>query len=79
VETDESYDPLHRGALGVHGVVVETEHLADVIEEFGLLISRRGRHIVASVHDALKGLITGIGQNCPKTPPLSHYQGKIAS
>jgi hypothetical protein len=46
VETDESYEPLHRGALGVHGVVVQTEHLVHVIEEFGLLISRRGRHII---------------------------------
>ena len=27
VETDESYDPLHIGALGVNGVVVQTEHL----------------------------------------------------
>jgi hypothetical protein len=44
VETDESYDPLHIGSLGVNGVVVETEHLADVIEEFWLLTSRRVRH-----------------------------------
>ena len=43
VETDEPYDPLHIGALGVNGVVVETEHLADFIEEFGLLTSRRVR------------------------------------
>jgi hypothetical protein len=34
VETGEPYDPLHIGALGVNGVVVETEHLADFIEEF---------------------------------------------
>ena len=44
VETDEPYDPIHIGALGVHGVVVETEHLADFIEELGLLTSRRIRH-----------------------------------
>ena len=37
VETDEAYDPLHIGALGVYGVVMETEHLADVIEEFWML------------------------------------------
>jgi hypothetical protein len=35
VETDESYDPLHRGSLSVHGVVVETEYLSHFIEEFG--------------------------------------------
>ena len=45
VETDEPDDPLHRGALGVIGVVVETEHLLDVTEELGLLTSRRVRHI----------------------------------
>jgi hypothetical protein len=43
METDEPYDPIHIGALGVHGVVVETEHLADFIEEFGWLTSRRVR------------------------------------
>jgi len=31
----------------VHGVVVETEHLLDVTEEFGLLTSRRVRHIMS--------------------------------
>jgi hypothetical protein len=36
VETDESYNPLHIGALGVNGVVVETEYLSHFIEEFGL-------------------------------------------
>jgi hypothetical protein len=44
VETDEPYDPLHIGSLGVNGVVVETEYLSDFIEEFGLLTSRRVRH-----------------------------------
>jgi hypothetical protein len=29
----------------MNGVVVETEHLADCIEELGLLTSRRIRHI----------------------------------
>jgi hypothetical protein len=46
VETDESYDPLHIGALGVNGVVVQTEHLSHFIEEFGLWISRRARHMI---------------------------------
>ncbi len=33
VETNAPYNPLHLGSLGVHGVVGETAHLADVIEE----------------------------------------------
>ena len=78
VETDESYDPLHRGSLSVNGVVVQTEHLSHFIEEFGWWISRRGRHII-SRGGALRSLITGIGQNCPKTSPISHYQGNMAS
>jgi hypothetical protein len=45
VETGEPYDPLHIGALSVYGVVVETEHLVDFIEEFGWLTSRRVKHI----------------------------------
>ena len=44
VETDKPDDPLHRGALGMNGVGVETEHRADFIAEFGLLTSRRVRH-----------------------------------
>ena len=32
VETDESDDPLHIGALGVNGVMMETEHLAHFIK-----------------------------------------------
>ena len=59
-------------------VVVKTEHLADVIEEFGLLTSRRVRHI-RSRHGALRSLVIGIRQNCPKIPPISYYQGKMAS
>ena len=47
VETDASYDPLPRGALGVHGVVVETEHLTDFTEECWWLTSRRVRPIRA--------------------------------
>jgi hypothetical protein len=60
-------------------VVVQAAHLSDLIEQCWLLTSGRARPIIASVNDALKGLITGIGQNCLKTPPLSHYQGKSAS
>ena len=61
----------------MHGVVVETEHLADFIEEFGWLTARRARHIKLC-HGALRSLITGMGRNCPKSPPISHYQGKMA-
>jgi len=46
VETDESYDPLRIGSLGVNGVVEQTERLSYVIEEFGLR-ARRGRHTIA--------------------------------
>ena len=35
VETDASYDPLPRGALGVHGVVVETEPLRTASRSVG--------------------------------------------
>ena len=36
-----SQERFNRGALGVNGVVMQTEHLSDCIEEFGLLIARR--------------------------------------
>ena len=49
VKPDEADDPLHIGALGMNGVVVETEHVADFIEEFWLLTSCRVRHIRVSV------------------------------
>jgi hypothetical protein len=62
----------------VHGVVVQTEHLSHVIEVFGVWISRRGRPIIPR-GGALRSLITGIGQNCPKTSPISHDHGKMAS
>ena len=47
VETDESYDPLHRGSLSVHGVVVETEYLSHFLEEDWVVdfASRAGRVI----------------------------------
>ena len=37
VETNEPHDPVHVGSLGVNGVVVQTENLSDLIEEFWLL------------------------------------------
>jgi hypothetical protein len=45
METDEPHDPLHIGALGVNGILVETEHIADFIEELWLLTSRYVQHI----------------------------------
>jgi hypothetical protein len=45
VETDKANDPLHIGALGVNGVVVETKHPSDFVEEFGWLTSCCVRHI----------------------------------
>jgi hypothetical protein len=62
----------------MNGVVVQTEHLSHLIEEVGVWISRLGRPIIPR-GGALRSLITGIGQNCPKTSPISHYHGKIAS
>jgi hypothetical protein len=77
VELDEPYDPLHIGALDVNGVVVETGHVTDFIKEFWLLTSRGVRH--RDFHtSALKSLRMGIEQNCVKTPPISHCQGKMA-
>jgi hypothetical protein len=70
VKTNKPHDPVHVGSLGMNGVVVQTEYLSDLIEEFWLLTFCRVRH---------KSLITGIRQNCPKTQLLSHYQGKMAS
>lgn len=42
--TAESYDPIHLGSLDVRGVVTETEHLADFIEEVEVLSFRRIRY-----------------------------------
>jgi hypothetical protein len=41
------------------------------------LTAGRVGHTIASAHEALKGLITSFGQNCPKTPLLSYYQGEM--
>jgi hypothetical protein len=37
VETDKPHDPVQVGSLGVNGIVVQTEYLSDLIEEFWLL------------------------------------------
>jgi hypothetical protein len=47
VKPDEADDPLHLRALGMNGVVVETGHGTDFIEEFWLLTSCRVRPIRA--------------------------------
>jgi len=40
VELDKPNDPLHRRALRRNGIVVETEHVPDCIEELWLLTAR---------------------------------------
>ena len=45
VETNKPHNPVHVGSLGVNGVVVQTEYLSDLIEEFWLLTFFRVRHI----------------------------------
>jgi len=37
METNEPHDPIHVGSLGVNGVVMQTEYLSDLLEEFWLL------------------------------------------
>ena len=39
VKPDEANDPLHRRALGMNRVMVETEGIPDFIEKFWLLTS----------------------------------------
>jgi len=78
VEPDDPDDPLPIRALGMNGVVVKTEHVTDFIEEFWLLTSCRVRHIW-SPSWRLEIVDNRHGQNCLKTPPISHYQGKMAS
>jgi hypothetical protein len=77
VETDVAHDSIQVGSLGMNRVVVRAENLSHLIKKFWLLTSGRARPIVSSVNDALKVLITGIGQNGLKTPLISHYQGKM--
>ena len=75
VTMDESDDPLPREALGVDGIMVQTEHRSHVMEACGLWISRRVRPMTPP-WGALRSLITSLGQKCPKTSPISDYQGK---
>ena len=48
------------------------------IEKFGLLTTGRDRHTMSARWLEIT-LITGIGQNCPKTRVISCYQGKMTS
>ena len=48
-----------------------------IVEAFGLLIYRRARPTIR--RGALRLLLIGIGQNCLKTSPIAHDQGKMAS
>jgi hypothetical protein len=50
----------------------------DLIQEFGRLTIARGRHSILLQSRQAFELIIGIGQKCPKTKLLFHYQGKIA-
>ena len=43
VETNKPHDSVHVGSLGVNGVVVQTEYLSDLIEEFWRVCG--GRHV----------------------------------
>jgi hypothetical protein len=54
VETDIAHDPFQVGSLSMDRVVVQAEHLADLIEKFWRLTAGRARHTMASVNDALK-------------------------
>ena len=44
VEMDEPYVLIHRGALSVHGTVVQAAFVPPCLEELGLLTSGRVRH-----------------------------------
>ena len=79
MKTNVAHDPIQIGSLGMNRVAVKAENLSDLIEKFWLLTSCRASHIVSSVNDALKVVITGIGQNCPKSSLISHDQGEMAS
>jgi len=46
VEMGKLTHPIDIGALSVAGIVVKTEHLSDLIREFGRLTFVRGRHSI---------------------------------
>jgi hypothetical protein len=76
VETGEPFAPFHIGALGMIGVVVQTEYLAYFIEQFRGLTSSRVRH--TRVPSWRPGIVDNRHRaDCPKSRPISHYQGKM--
>jgi hypothetical protein len=65
-------------SAGPPAIEVETEHRADVIEEYRWLTSRRVRHIRSLAwHPTIAE--NGHGAKWSETPPIAQYQGKIAS
>jgi hypothetical protein len=57
---------------------VDETPLSVLIVGCGVLTTRRVRAIRSLSWRAFQTLVIGIGQNCPKAPSVSHYQGKIA-
>ena len=75
METDEPYDPIHIGSLGVNGIVVETEHLSDLVEELRSLTSRRVRHDNISIM-APKAVDTGYRAKLPENSINTELSGQ---
>lgn len=74
----EPDDPLDVGPFRVNGIVVQPEETLHLHEELGLglrLLSLRIRHSIFVVNGGPDALITDTGQICPKTRPISYYQG----
>ena len=44
VEQDKAFDPIHVGLLSANAIVLEADFVADLIEEFGLVV-----HILGGV------------------------------
>jgi hypothetical protein len=78
VKMSKADDPVHIGALGVNGIVVKTEHLSDLLQQFGRLTFGRGRHRIFLLNKCVVGVDNRIGQECLKSRILSYYQSTIA-
>ena len=78
VKMSKADDPVYLGALGVNGIVVETGHLSDLLQQFGRLTFGRGRHRIFLLNKCVVGVDNRSGQECPKTQILSYYQSIIA-
>jgi hypothetical protein len=66
------------GPLRVDGVMVQPEHPADFVEEPRRLNFLRATHRDPP-REPLWAVIIDTGQICPKTSPISYYQGKKSS